>query len=139
MLSNTLYRRSTLLCVQNSLSSQNHLHLESLLVHGVEFVGLINSQGRLIESLHGAQVPFPMTKSEMLFMGISLSSSLQRDFDDEFGSVKYSMTERENLKFLSIPCEYGLVIVLMKKSVDHGPLINKITDKKSLRKMASVS
>ena len=139
MLSNTLYRWSTSNCVQNSLSSQNRLHLELLLVDGVEFVGLINAHGRLIESLHSKQIPFPMKKSEMLFMGISLSSSLQRDFDDEFGAVKYSMTERKNLKFLSIPCEYGLVIVLMKKSVDHGPLINKITDKKPLHKIASVS
>lgn len=125
--------------MQSSLSSQNHLSLESLLVDGVEFVGMINAQGRLIESLYGKQVPFPMNKSEMLFMGISLSSSLQRDFDDEFGAVKYNVTERKNLKFLSMPCECGLVIVLMKKNVDHFPLIDKITDKKSLHKMASVS
>ena len=125
--------------LQNSLSQQNHLHLESLLVDGVEFVGLINAHGRLVESLYGKQIPFPIKKSEMLFMGIWLSSSLQRDFDEEFGAVKYSMTERKNLKFLSIPCEYGLVVILMRKSIDHNPIINKIAAKKLLHEMASVS
>lgn len=125
--------------MNNSLSTPNYLHLESLLGDGVEFIGLINKHGRLVESQYDEQIQISMKKSEMLFMVISLSSSLQKDFDDDFGAVKYTVIERKNLKFVSMPHEDGIIVVLMKKKFDHNVVIDKMTGRKSLIRAASTS
>ena len=122
----------------DSLQTQNDLHLESVLGDGVEFIGLLNKHGRLVESQYNKQIQISMRKSEMLFMVISLSSSLQRDFDDDFGAVKYTVIERRNLKFVSLPREDGTIVILMKKKFDHKPVIRKMTEKKVLAGMTCV-
>lgn len=106
-------------------------HLNSLLKYNLEYVGMINAQGRILE-----QAPKNLTlsreKMEMLCMGIRLQHSMHADFDEELGSVNYITTERSKLKFISIPIFSNIIIAIVKKNADHTPLIQKINSKQFL-------
>lgn len=123
----------------NYLPNRDYLHLESSLDEGVEFIGLINKYGRITEEHYKNQILLPVKKSEMLFMEILLSASLQRDFDEDFGAVKFMITERKNLKFVSIPCGSGMILIIMQKNCDPYPIINRIISVNSLISETSAS
>jgi hypothetical protein len=61
-------------------------------------------------------------------MGVQLQNSMQRDFDYEFGTVHYTITERENATFVSIPTHMGILLEKLNKSVDPFVFVNKITE-----------
>jgi len=137
MLSNTLNCQRSSNRMPIHLPNQNYLHLESSLDEGVEFIGLINKYGRIIEAHYKSQIPLPVKKNEMLFMETLLSASLQRDFDEDFGAVAFMITERKNLKFASIPWGSELILIIMQKNCDHYPIIEKIISINTLNSEAS--
>ncbi|MDE1765156.1 MAG: hypothetical protein KGI27_02660 [Thaumarchaeota archaeon] len=103
-------------------------HIHSLLKYDLEYVGVINAQGRLVE--HASKnLRISPEKLEMLCMGIRLQHSMQSDFDEELGTVNYIVTERSTLKFISLPISGNALLVITKKGADHGPLIKKICSK----------
>jgi hypothetical protein len=105
---------------------------KSILEDGVEFIGLINKQGRMEDMLFKNDINLTKEKKEMFSMGLRLQSSMQSDFDSDFGSVSYTMTEREKSKFISIwAFSYG-VLVIMKKNIAHIGVIRRI--KKQIQK-----
>jgi hypothetical protein len=61
----------------------------------------------------------------MFSMELRLQSTMQTDFDSEFGPVNYTLTELDELKFLSMPVFPYIILAIMKKDVDHTPVINK--------------
>ena len=65
-------------------------------------------------------------RKEMFSMERRLQSSMQSDFDSEFGPVSYTIEEREKLKFISIPTFSHIVFAIMEKNMDHIVVINKI-------------
>jgi hypothetical protein len=65
-------------------------------------------------------------RKEMFSMELRLQSSMQSDFDSEFGPVSYTVTEREKSKFVSILTFPYIVLAIMKKNIDHIAVINKI-------------
>ncbi|MGI0072615.1 MAG: hypothetical protein ACREA3_02240 [Nitrosotalea sp.] len=69
-------------------------------------------------------------------MGLKLQSSMQSDYDLEFGPVSYTVTEREKSKFVSITSFPYIILAVMKKSKDHIVVIDKI--KKAMRKFSQV-
>ena len=101
-------------------------HDKSILEEGVEFIGLINNQGRMESSLCRNEINLTEEKKEMFLMQFRLQSSMQRDYDDEFGPVGYTITERENSIFVSIPIVSHTVLAIMKKNIDPTVAINKI-------------
>jgi len=101
-------------------------HDKSILEDGVEFIGLINNQGRMESSLCRNEINLTEEKKEMFSMGLRLQSSMQRDYDDEFGPVGYTITERENSIFVSIPIVSHTILAIMKKNTDPAVVINKI-------------
>ena len=101
-------------------------HDKSILEEGVEFIGLINNQGRIESSLCRNEINLTEEKKEMFSMGLRLQSSMQRDYDDEFGPVSHTITERENSIFVSIPIIAYTVLAKMKKTIDITVAINKI-------------
>jgi len=101
-------------------------HDKSILEEGVEFIGLINNQGRMESSLCRNEINLTEEKKEMFLMQFRLQSSMQRDYDEEFGPVGYTITERENSKFVSIPIVSHTVLAIMKKDIDPTVAINKI-------------
>ncbi len=90
--------------------------LDEYLVHGVEFVGLVAKNGRLIDHRSRNGLKFSEEQMEMFFMSISLHESMQHDFDDELGIVKYTITERENFRIVSIPDGQDVIVLIMKGS-----------------------
>ena len=101
-------------------------HDKSMLENGVEFIGLINKEGRMESSLCRNEINLTEEKKEMFLMQFRLQSSMQRDYDDEFGPVSHTITERENLKFVSIPLVFHTVFAIMKKNIDPAVVIDKI-------------
>jgi hypothetical protein len=110
---------------------------KSILEEGVEFIGLINKQGRMENSLFKNEIKLTKEREEMFSMELRLQSSMQSDFDSEFGSVSYTVTERKKLKFVSILTFPYIVLAIMKKNIDHIAVINKI--KKKIRNFENVN
>jgi hypothetical protein len=102
--------------------------LQDKLLEGTEFVCIINKQGRIEESIYKNGINMSEEKKEMFAMVTQLQNSMQSDFDDEFGKVHYTITERENARFVSIPTHTGILLAKLNKSVDPFIFINKITE-----------
>ena len=102
------------------------LYDKSLLEQGVEFIGLINKQGRMESTLFKNEMNLTKEKKDMFLMGLRLQNTMQSDYDDEFGPVSYTITERENSKFVSIPSFPHIILAIMKKNKGDIAVINKI-------------
>jgi len=98
----------------------------SLLGHGVEFAGVINKQGRLIDYACKNEINLSKEQSEMLFMAASLNLSMQNDFDENLGRVQYTVTERENSRIVSIPAPFGSIMLVMNKKIRPSLFVKKI-------------
>lgn len=101
-------------------------HDKSILGKGVEFIGLINKEGRMESTMFKNEINLTNERKEMFFMQFRLQSSMQRDYDDEFGPVSHTITERKNSVFVSIPIVSHTVLAIMKKNMDPTVAINKI-------------
>lgn len=99
---------------------------KSILEHGIEFIGLINKQGRMENAIFNNDISLTGERKEMYMMELRLQSSMQSDFDAELGPVSYNVTEREESKFVSIVNFPYIVLAIMKKSKDHIVVIDKI-------------
>ena len=99
---------------------------KSILEDGVEFIGLINKQGKMENTIFKNEINLTEERKEMFSMELMLQSSMQSDFDSEFGPVSYTITEREKSKFVSILTFPYLILAIMKKNKDHIAVIGKI-------------
>jgi len=99
---------------------------KSILEDGVEFIGLINKQGKMENTIFKNEINLTEERKEMFSMELMLQSSMQSDFDSEFGPVSYTITEREKSKFISIPTFSHIILAIMEKNIDHIAVINKI-------------
>ena len=114
----------------------NSMTLESLCKsildtsENIQSVAVINKNGRAIEEKIRGNSNLLMLdkKNEMYFMQCALQISMTRDFDEEFGPVSFTITERENSKFVSIPSFPHIILAKMKKGMDHTALLNKIKE-----------
>lgn len=100
--------------------------VKSMLGNEVEYIGIINRHGRLEHAVCKNDIDLSAEKKEMFCMGIRLQNSMESNFNDELGSVNYTMTERENSKFVSIPTSSHTILTIMNKNADHTAVINKI-------------
>ncbi len=101
----------------------------SMIPSGVEFVGIINERGRLVETMgKDLLCNMPRDMKEMFCMKIALRSSMQKDFDEYLGPVNYCMTQRGNTKFISIPAVNGNTILgITKKKVEPSVVVGCVT------------
>jgi hypothetical protein len=99
---------------------------KSVLEDGVEFIGLINKHGRMENVIFKNEPSMTEERIEMFSMQLRLQSSMHSDFDSEYGPVGYTVTEREKLKFVSILIFPYIVLIIMKKNIDHIHMIRKI-------------
>ncbi|MDE1765624.1 MAG: hypothetical protein KGI27_05010 [Thaumarchaeota archaeon] len=101
--------------------------LKPLFKHGVEYIGIINERGRLVDAIYKNQMDMPGGQLEMFFMGIRLQCSMQKDFDGMMSTLSHILMERENLKTLCIPILSFIVLVVMGKKANHRKIVEKIT------------
>jgi roadblock/LC7 domain-containing protein len=87
---------------------------EYLLLQGVEFVGLVTGNGRLVDYRAKNGMLFSEEQKEMFFMSVSLYQTMQHDYDESFGVVKYTITERENFRIISMPSGQDTIVIVMK-------------------------
>ena len=78
-------------------------------------VAIIDQKGRVIENkMRDDRVIKNLTdqKREMLFMESALQLSMIRDFDDEFGAMKYTYSTREKISFFTFSLHsYGIIVL----------------------------
>jgi len=101
----------------------------SMIQSGVEFVGIINEKGRLVETIgKDLLCDLPGDRKEMFCMKIALRSAMQKDFDEYLGPVNYCMTQRGDAKFISIPALNGNTILgITKKKVEPSVVVERVT------------
>lgn len=90
----------------------------------ISLVAIIDQKGRVIEnSMRDDRVIKNLTdqKKEMLFMESALQLSMIRDFDDEFGTMKYTYSTREKISFFTFLLNDYAIIVLSEPS--ENPLL----------------
>jgi len=93
----------------------------------VKLFGIINSKGRMIDSVGSGTIDMPDKKKEMFLMKIALRNSMQRDFDEELGEVDYCMTQRGNKKYISIPIKNGnTMLVVARKDVNTENIVTSV-------------
>ena len=83
----------------------------------VRFAGVINSKGRLIA---GGMAPSKTRlgdrkRDEMLYMELALRVKMRREFADDLGKVKFSMSFREKLIVMSFPMKDDVLMVSMER------------------------
>ena len=83
----------------------------------VRFAGVINSKGRLVA---GGMTPSKKRlgdrkRDEMLYMELALRVKMRREFDDDLGKVKFSMSFREKLIVMSFPIKNDVLMVSMER------------------------
>ena len=83
----------------------------------IRFAGVINSKGRLVA---GGMAPSKKRlgdrkRDEMLYMELALRVKMRREFDDDLGQVKFSMSFREKLILMSFPIEDDVLMVSMER------------------------
>ncbi len=94
----------------------------------VRFAGVINSKGRLIA---GGMAPSKKRlgdrkRDEMLYMELALRVKMRREFDDDLGKVKFSMSFREKLIVMSFPIENDVLMVSMERKTQFEKISFKI-------------
>ena len=83
----------------------------------VRFAGVINSKGRLIAGgmISSKKRLGDRKRDEMLYMELALRVKMRREFDDDLGSVKFSMSFREKLIVMSFPMKNDILMVSMER------------------------
>lgn len=102
---------STLISKNDSSVSQK----ASIINPDIQLIGVINNKGRMVDSIGKASFSIPQQKLDMFLMGIALQNSMQCDFNEDFGEVKYCITQRGNNKFISVPTGNGDTIIAVAK------------------------
>jgi hypothetical protein len=83
----------------------------------IRFAGVINSKGRLIAGgmVSSKKRLGDRKRDEMLYMELALRVKMRREFDDDLGKVKFSMSFREKLIVMSFPIEDDVLMVSMER------------------------
>ena len=109
--------------------STKSLHLdEHMLEHGIEFVGLIDRNGRLVACKEKDSLNLSKEQKEMFFMSCSLQQRMRQDYDNNFGQVKYTVTERENHRIITVPQELDTLVFVMDKSGEFLSRVKSLLD-----------
>jgi len=94
----------------------------------IRFAGVINSKGRLVA---GGMAPSKKRlgdrkRDEMLYMELALRVKMRREFDDDLGQVKCSMSFREKLIVMSFPIKNDVLMVSMERKTQFEKISFKI-------------
>ena len=92
------------------------------------FTSVINENGRLLESKdrHGVTGCLPIERKEAFFMEYALRQRMRSEFNNDFGSVKYTCAEREKEVLFSFPLYDFLVLVTCSTGVNHVSISRKV-------------
>ena len=92
---------------------------------GVEFAGFVDKRGRVMNYACKNEINLSKEKTEMFFMMNALNISMQGDYDNDLGAVKYTITERENSKIVCIPIPNGIIVLVTNRTADHHLIVKR--------------
>ena len=94
----------------------------------VRFAGVINSKGRLVAGgmVQSKKRLGDRKRDEMLYMELALRVKMRREFDDDLGKVKFSMSFREKLIVMSFPMENDVLMVSLEKKTQFENIAHSI-------------
>jgi len=92
------------------------------------FAAVINERGRVLQRKDrmGIIGCLTTTKQDMFFMEYSLRQNMRKEFDDDFGAVRYTYTEREKETLFTFPLDNHLIIVACRSGVNPVSFSRKI-------------
>jgi hypothetical protein len=92
------------------------------------FSSVISEKGRILESKdrHGVIGCLPIERKEAFFMEYALRQRMRNEFNDDFGSVRYTCAEREKEVLFSFPLYDSMVLVACCTGVKHKSISRKI-------------
>lgn len=94
---------------------------------GIELFVIINNGGRIIDSFGSKDLSISEEKKRMLLMQMALQSSMQDDYNEEFGKVRSCIVQRNKLKFICCPIgEDKTALVVANKTIPDVDIINHI-------------
>lgn len=94
---------------------------------GIKLFVIINKGGRIIDSFGNKDLSISKEKKDMLLMQMALQSSMQGDYNEEYGMVSSCIVQRNKLKFVCCPMGEGKsAIVVANKSTHNGDIVNHI-------------
>ena len=109
-------------------SSMQKLCDNVLKFEDVRFAGLISNYGNLyVGGFKEGIIPYESDETRrLMYMKFSLESNFRKDFDDSFGTFKYSTIQREKVSILTINiCNY-LLLVFTEPNIDLHTLAGRI-------------
>lgn len=93
----------------------------------IRFAGIINERGRLVASEIKKNTHIVNEKNEeMLFMELALRVRMRRDFEEQLGKVKYSMTIRDGHIGMNFPIKTDFLYITTDPDVNTIELPLKI-------------
>jgi uncharacterized protein DUF6659 len=98
---------------------------------GIELVAVLSNRGRVAEmTFHNDWINRELTvqKKEMLFMECALQTSLNREFDSEFGQTNYSILKREKSIVFSFQIDEHVLMIITKPVIDIITFQQKIAE-----------
>ncbi len=95
---------------------------------GVEFAGFIDKQGHIFDHACKNEINLSKEQKEMFFMMNALNTSMQGDYDEDLGAVKYTVTERGNSKIICVPIQKGTIVLMLNRSINHHQIIKRILE-----------
>lgn len=94
----------------------------------IRFVGVINDRGRLVAGGMRENVePLESERDdEMMFMELALRVKMRREFDAQFGEVRFALALREKVLAISTHLNEDILYVVAESDADYGALPKKI-------------
>ena len=103
----------------------------------IRFAGVINERGRLVAGgTKDDKKTFENDKdNEVSFMELALRVRMRREFDNQLGKVRFTMSLRESAIAMSFPIKEDILYVIADPDANFGKLplkIIRIIDKQKL-------
>ena len=109
-------------------SSMQQLCDNVLDLDNVRFAGLVSNHGNLYAGgFKEGIIPYEDDeKRRLMYMRFALESCLRSDFDDSFGTFRYSTVQREKVSILTINICNHLLLVFAEPDIDLHALAGRI-------------
>jgi hypothetical protein len=114
----------------------SQVYLESIydtilrLNKNIQSVAVINNRGRVMEKISRSQFAkqFPDHLNELFCMSCVLQISMGKDFDENYGSINYYISERSNLTIITLPLDENVILMTANKNISPITLARKTMD-----------
>ena len=96
----------------------------------IRSVRAINNNGKMTAGgmREGLRALEDAKKDEMLFMELSLRVRMRHEFDEEFGSVEFSLSYRGKIILMSFPMNENVLFVTTERDLDLNKIPFKILE-----------